>query len=440
MGESTRAGRGASQQRSRQRRELLLRAALGLLERDGPKAVTHRAVSEAAGLPPATAVYYFPAVADLTVAALTFHIEQRVAWLHELGTALAERAAGGPVSATELAVRLSARRDDLMIADFEAMLEAARNPAFRPAAIAARREVEHWLGTVLDQMGADDGRLAARWCLALLTGFGLQRLAFGNEEMPAGPVADALGAVIAYAIAGGGDRDRIRVSLRAPLPAPLQPTCHTAEGAAAAGRGASQQRSRERREQLLRATIGLFESGGSKAVTHRAASQAAGLPPATAGYYFTSIEDLLIGAAEFRVGERLGEIAALMETFRDTVGSPLELIERTAHALVHDGPATSITDVELFLEAARDRQFRSVAAAARRDVETVTAGYVSQLGVPDVASGTNALLAVTDGLALERLACGGDDAADEAVLVDALVALGHFYLTQDGSPATTPGS
>ena len=45
--------------------------------------------------------------------------------------------------------------------------------------------------------------------------------------------------------------------------------------------------------------------------------------------------------------------------------------------------------------------------------------------------------AVTDGLALERLACGGDDEADTALLVEALVALGSFYLPPSRSPGPT---
>ena len=439
MAESKRAGRGASQRRSRERREQLLRAALDVLERGGPKAVTHRAVSEAAGLPPATAVYYFPSVADLLTEALAFHMEERAAWLRSLGASIAGRTTGTRMTAVELAERLAARRDDLMIADFEALLEAARNPAFRPATLAARREVEQLLGGALEQIGAGEhAATAARLCLTLLTGFGLQQLAFGREEVTATTVTDALGAVFAYAVADPGEREQICRALAAPLAAPLQPTCRAspaprAASTAAAGRGASQQRSRERRDQLLSAAIGLFESGGSKALTHRAVSQAAGLPPATAGYYFASIEELLIGAAEFRVRGRLDQIAALMDAFRETVGSPLDLIERTAKALGHDGPGPSTTDVELFLEAARDREFRPVAAASRRDFEAVTVDYVVQLGVRDALGGARSYLALIDGLALQRLA-GGEDEPDTALLVEALVALGHFYLIPGGAP------
>jgi DNA-binding transcriptional regulator YbjK len=436
MGESKQAARGASQRRSRERREQLLRAALDVLERGGVKAVTHRAVSEAAGLPPATAAYYFPTVTDLTTAALGCHMEQRVAWLRALGAEFEEQAARQTLTATDLAAQLAVRRDDLMVADFEALLEAARNPAFRPATAAARHEVERSLGSVLRHMGATDGAPAARLCLALLTGFGLQQLAFGSEEVTAAPVADALTAIFTYALATVDEREQIRRSLRAPLAAPLQPTAGSdpatrPASTTAAGRGAGQHRSRERRDQLLRAALCIFESGGAKAITHRAVSHAAGLPPATAGYYFTTIEELLIGAAEFRGRQRLEEIAVLVQSFGETVGSPLDLIERVAHALVHEGHATSTSDIELYLEAARDRRFRAVAAAGRRDVEAMTVGYASQLGARDAVGGAHAYLAVTDGLALEHLACGGDDDEDARLLVEALVALGHFYLGPD---------
>ena len=51
----------------------------------------------------------------------------------------------------------------------------------------------------------------------------------------------------------------------------------------------TQGRSRQRRDELLAATIELFAEGGSRAVTHRAVARRAGLPPATTTYYFSSM-------------------------------------------------------------------------------------------------------------------------------------------------------
>lgn len=56
--------------KGRARRESLLDAALRVLERDGPAAVTHRSVAAEAGVPLASATYYFETIDDLYVSAL----------------------------------------------------------------------------------------------------------------------------------------------------------------------------------------------------------------------------------------------------------------------------------------------------------------------------------------------------------------------------------
>ena len=55
----------------------------------------------------------------------------------------------------------------------------------------------------------------------------------------------------------------------------------------------SQERSRQRRDQLVQAAARLFAEGGTKAITHRAVSEAAGVPLATVSYYFASIDQLV---------------------------------------------------------------------------------------------------------------------------------------------------
>jgi DNA-binding transcriptional regulator YbjK len=437
MGEPKRAGRGASQRRSRERREQLLQAALALLEHGGAKAVTHRAVSQAAGVPPATAGYYFPAAGDLVTAAVAFHVQQRVDYLRAISASTQGR---DPMPALEFArdtaERLATGRAYVTIADYEVVLEAARNPGFRPVANAARSDVEQLFIDYCRSIGAVNPGPAGRAHLALIDGLGLQQLAFGTAPVAIDTVADAFAALFAHHRASDAARERTRESLRAPLTAPLEPMRlpvdpESAPGASpGGGRGASQQRSRERREQLLTATIELFEAGGSKAITHRAVSQAAGLPPATAGYYFPQIEDLVAQAVEFHVRSRLDVMGSMIDSIRASVTTPLDLIEQSSRAMLHADAAVSTTHVELFLEAARRPEFRPIAAAARHDSEVLAADYSAQLGARDPAGAGSIALAFTDGVALRRLAVGGDE-ADVESMVDGLVALMHFFRASD---------
>jgi DNA-binding transcriptional regulator YbjK len=74
------------QRRSRDRRELLLRAAVDLLADGGPKAVTHRAVAARAGVPQASTTYYFASIQELTDEALRLHLSERTSELQAMIT------------------------------------------------------------------------------------------------------------------------------------------------------------------------------------------------------------------------------------------------------------------------------------------------------------------------------------------------------------------
>lgn len=71
--------------KGRARRDALLDAALRVLERDGSTAVTHRSVAAEAGVPVASATYYFETLDELFVSALRRATEQQVSLFADLG-------------------------------------------------------------------------------------------------------------------------------------------------------------------------------------------------------------------------------------------------------------------------------------------------------------------------------------------------------------------
>jgi DNA-binding transcriptional regulator YbjK len=110
--------------KGRARRDALLDAALEVIERNGPAALTHRAVAAAAGLPTSAASYYFADIDDLLVSVLRRSIadyDRTVGRLdpHDLD------AAARLVRGYAIGHRATA------VAHYELLLLATRRPALR---------------------------------------------------------------------------------------------------------------------------------------------------------------------------------------------------------------------------------------------------------------------------------------------------------------------
>lgn len=174
-----------SQERSRQRRDALLRAALDLFVEGGSRAVTHRAVAAAAGLPAATTTYYFATIDDLLREALNHHIEQWIATMEGLGNA-------DPATITALATPDSATRfvegvfelrpTEAASRELWVILGAARDPQLRPAAAQALTAATEVVVNLLTKVGiADPGGLAEDM-VAVIAGGALRRSAGVNSD------------------------------------------------------------------------------------------------------------------------------------------------------------------------------------------------------------------------------------------------------------------
>jgi DNA-binding transcriptional regulator YbjK len=166
-----------TQERSRTRRDLLLRAAMTLISEGGTRAVTHRAVAAQAGLPPASTTYYFDSIAQLTEEALRLHVAERVAELESLVASAAEGGRTVEEIARRVADSLSSRAQDVTIGQFEVYLEAARHPSLRQSVVEALDAFEQLATAVLSALGARRPAQAAAAFVALLDGYALHRIA-----------------------------------------------------------------------------------------------------------------------------------------------------------------------------------------------------------------------------------------------------------------------
>lgn len=137
--------------RNMRRRTALADAVIEILGTAGMHKLSHRAVDEQAGLPPGTAVNYFPRRDDLLAAAAS-----RVAELHLADMAAADRQVASPAGPDQLAELIGGSLYDSAtqhrtryLATYELTLEATRQPALAETlaqlgmAMAAATSAEH---------------------------------------------------------------------------------------------------------------------------------------------------------------------------------------------------------------------------------------------------------------------------------------------------------
>jgi len=207
------------QERGRQRRQALLRAAISLLGEAGAKSVTHRAVAERAGLPLASTTYYFESVDELIEEALKLHVAERVAELQEMAAvALGAASASAQDIAERLAEVLVAAPGPILAAQYQLYLEAGRNPALQPAVAEALAAFEGLAAGVLTTLGARDPAAAAEAFVALLDGFALHRLARPRDPgREAAALVAAMRALFLEQVLDAPARDALHDRLRRPL-------------------------------------------------------------------------------------------------------------------------------------------------------------------------------------------------------------------------------
>lgn len=164
----------------------------------------------------------------------------------------------------------------------------------------------------------------------------------------------------------------------------------------------AQGRSRQRRDELLAATIELFAEGGSRAVTHRAVARRAGLPPATTTYYFASIQELLREALAAHIKQWTSDVADLTDLDTGTTISLDDATSLVSHVFAQRGPEVAALELSIYLAATRDPALRDSATEALEKFEALAVRILSQLGVPKGEPLAAAIIALVAGTALRR--------------------------------------
>src|SRR3954471_23604593 len=160
------------------RRDVLIRAAVGLIAREGLAAVSHRTVARAAGVPLGATTYYFASKTELLREALEVIADAEVAVLERAAERLGDHRLDADVVADVLA-ELCGPQLGLgpKLARFEIYIEAARRPALREVVARRIEALTRLAETALRSMGCEQAGERAEPLVAGLDGVLLQELA-----------------------------------------------------------------------------------------------------------------------------------------------------------------------------------------------------------------------------------------------------------------------
>ncbi len=176
------------------------------------------------------------------------------------------------------------------------------------------------------------------------------------------------------------------------------------------------------RERMLRATLKLIADGGVAAVTNRRVASAAGVSLGSLTYHFASQAQLLRESLLLHVEEetaRRQQIAHELAREKPGVQQVAQAVERLV-AVPAEIPR-QIAELELHLQAARDPELREASRRCFEAHEKIASAALSTLGIPAGEQHAPAVVALMTGLAVRRLAGGGQDAQGTSEALLALV-------------------
>lgn len=167
--------------RPEEKRRAVLEATIQVLARVGPRGVTHRAVAAEAGTSLRATTYYFASRDELLTEALRHYANTAIERIDALLMPLAEdfeAALEGAARMLALTV-LSDLTDDRagLVAEYELVLEIARNPALESTYRDWQQRLEDILIVYGERFGARDPAGDARLVLATLRGLEIEALA-----------------------------------------------------------------------------------------------------------------------------------------------------------------------------------------------------------------------------------------------------------------------
>ena len=176
-----------------------------------------------------------------------------------------------------------------------------------------------------------------------------------------------------------------------------------------------QPRGEERREQLLRATLGVIARDGIPAVTHRRVAAEADVPLGSLTYWFATKDDLLREALRLFVDEETERLRTVGESLSEGM-APEEIAERFAAVLEAGAGDDQVAQFELYLEAARNPALREAAEQCFAAYDDVVRAALRAAGVGELGEASALFVSLADGIGLRRLSTGQQPSLETLLL------------------------
>ncbi|MGW6917236.1 TetR/AcrR family transcriptional regulator [Kitasatospora sp. NPDC054939] len=170
----------------------------------------------------------------------------------------------------------------------------------------------------------------------------------------------------------------------------------------------------EQRRQIGAALLRLAAEHGLDQVSVRTVAAASGRSAGAVQKYFRSKEEMLVFAAEL-AGERIEERMALVDTALPLRRALRELVLTTL-PLDEERRAEAAAQLAFAVQAAHHPGLAAIRHRVDHDVRQALAAWLESAGCPRAAATADAVIALSDGLALRMLYAP----AEQASLLDAL--------------------
>ncbi|MCW2954383.1 MAG: TetR family transcriptional regulator [Conexibacter sp.] len=173
----------SSAPRGAARRDCIVDAALVVIGRVGPDALTHRLVAAEAGVPLAATTYWFASKEALILEAFAHAARRDIAQLERETAEAADWTSADAAGHLARSMRASlTEHRTRTVVDYGLWVEAARRPALRPVADAWSRACQAFFATILEAIGGRRSEHDARLLTAAFDGLLMDQLASDHPD------------------------------------------------------------------------------------------------------------------------------------------------------------------------------------------------------------------------------------------------------------------
>jgi len=184
-------------------------------------------------------------------------------------------------------------------------------------------------------------------------------------------------------------------------------------------------RGQARHDALIRAAVSVAAERGAAGITHRAVTEKAGVPLATASYFFDSIEALTEEALRTLAAEHVATMTELAESLATVDSTPDEVATIFANAIALDAEQV-LAQMEAYLSAARSPRMREAVRDVLAAYRNVAAAGARAAGAPDPEALAGVVVALLDGMTLHNVADPRPDWRERVAAAIRTLFLGHL--------------